>query len=171
MKQVIIINGKPGVGKDTLIDFLRKEFVVCNYSTIDFIKEKALELGWDGIKDTKGRIFLAGLKALVVDYNHNIINTQTRKRYKQFLSDNTYDIMFIHIREPKEIERFIKLVKEETSNIKTLLIRGGRNDIICTESDRNVELYDYDFIYNNNLPLHLAEDDFINWVKNKIIGE
>lgn len=67
---VFIINGAPRVGKDTFIELLQeitKENVV-PYSSIDWVKEKAKNLGWDGVKDTKGRQFLSDIKDACTEY-------------------------------------------------------------------------------------------------------
>ena len=59
-------------------------------------------------------------------------------------SDN--EIMFIHIREPEEIERTVKIFKA-----KTLLVRRiGLANITSNYSDANVEDYNYDYIIENS---------------------
>ena len=67
---VLIINGAPRSGKDTFIDILTMENPgrVIRYSSIDWIKQQALDLGWDGIKDAKGRQFLSDLKNACTNY-------------------------------------------------------------------------------------------------------
>ena len=60
MKKVtIVINGRGGVGKDTLCNLAAKHFKVKNISTITPIKDLAREAGWDGRKDDKARKFLS----------------------------------------------------------------------------------------------------------------
>ena len=56
--------------------------------------------------------------------------------------------MFIHIREPEEIERAVKAF-----GAKTLLVkREGLDNISSNYSDASVENYNYDFvIYNSTL--------------------
>ena len=57
-KIVIIINGRGGVGKDTLCDLAAKHFKIKNISAITPIKEIAQNYGWNGQKDSKSRKFL-----------------------------------------------------------------------------------------------------------------
>ena len=70
----VIINGSGGVGKDLFCNHakivlrsMNKEFF--NYSTVDYVKESAMKLGWNGIKDERGRKFLSDLKAAMTEYN------------------------------------------------------------------------------------------------------
>ena len=49
MKQIIIINGSGGVGKDTFVEFCKKYARVLNISSVDKVKEAANILtGWNG---------------------------------------------------------------------------------------------------------------------------
>lgn len=77
-------------------------------------------------------------------------------------SDN--EIMFIHIREPEEIERAkIKF------NAKTLLIkRESYDNITSNSSDANVENYNYDFVINNSTleNLELEAKNFVDTLRN-----
>ena len=49
-KYVVIINGKGGVGKDTLCDIVSKKYCVNNVSSITPIKQIAQIGGWKGEK-------------------------------------------------------------------------------------------------------------------------
>ena len=54
--RVVIVNGKPGVGKTTFEklarDILGEAFCECR-STVDKVKEIAMYAGWNGEKDEK----------------------------------------------------------------------------------------------------------------------
>lgn len=142
-KNIIIINGTGGSGKDTFVDFCSKYCKVFNFSSIDKIKEVATLMGWDGGKTEKDRKFLADLKALSTDYNDMPFNS-IKEAVDEFRNSDK-EFMFIHIREPYEIER----AKEEFG-AKTLLIKRIGLDIIKSNiSDANVENYDYDFVIEN----------------------
>ena len=62
-KQVFVINGSGGVGKDTFVrlvsvelnNILKRFHTVDNFSSVDKIKEIAREIGWDGQKTEKDR--------------------------------------------------------------------------------------------------------------------
>ena len=157
-KLVLVINGAGGVGKDTLCDFAAKHFKVKNVSSITPIKEIAALCGWDGSKDDKARRFLSDLKALTVAYN-NYPTVWAKERYLGFL-ESDYEIMFLHIREPEEI---VKFVEATGGAAKTLLIRGGARMTKATYgnvSDDGVENYTYDYYFVNDKTLEEAERDF-----------
>ena len=117
---------------------------ILNVSTITPVKEAAKLLGWDELKDEKGRKFLSDLKDLATK-NHDlsykyIYNIIQKEKYK-----NTKAI-FIHCREPSEIGRF-----QKEFNAITLLIKNNRvKTINSNHADRNVENYFYDFVIDNN---------------------
>ncbi len=162
-KKLLIINGAGGVGKDTLCDLGAKHFKVYNTSTIIPIKDIARQCGWDGSKDNKSRKFLSDLKKLCVEYN-DYPTAWALERYKEFLlSDN--DIMFLHIREPEEIEKFVRATGGEA---KTLLIRGGdrmKKSSYGNASDDCVENYTYDYYFVNDKTLDVAEREFAEFLR------
>ena len=145
---IFIINGQGGSGKDTFVK-LCQEFVpdrVINISTVDYIKEVAQYLGWEGGKSEKDRKFLSDLKALSKNYNdlpyqqvRRVISAleERRKRYPR-------PIIFIHCREPEEIQRFVNEYKS-----RTILFYNGARQLTTNDSDKNVNNYKYDFIIDN----------------------
>jgi len=142
MGQVIIINGNAGVGKDTLINFARRRFKIKNISSIDPIKRIARMGGWRD-KDEKGRKLLVDLKELFVKFNDLPTKFLMEEFHKFQQSDKHF--MFVHIREPQEIEKFKSL-----TNAKTLLVTRNsvpKMDCICMRN--NVE-YNYDFEFAND---------------------
>ena len=67
---IVIINGKGGCGKDSLIEGLTKcDWWAYNVSSVDKVKEAGTVLGWDGGKSDKDRKFLHDLKNLSTEYN------------------------------------------------------------------------------------------------------
>ena len=167
-KAVIVINGAGGVGKDTLCDLASKHFKVYNVSSITPIKEIAALCGWDGSKDDKSRKFLADLKSISIEYN-NYPTAWAKARYEEFLlSEN--DVMFLHVREPEEIKKFVLATGGEA---KTLLIRGGSRMTKTSygnAADDSVEQYEYDYYYVNEKTLDVAELEFSSLLE-KIIAE
>ena len=145
-KQIVIINGTGGCGKDTFVSFVSKYKRVYNFSSIDKVKEIAKLIGWNGGKTDKDRKFLSDLKKLTTEYNDMAFDS-IKDAINIF--KNSYDeIMFIHIREPEEIKRAVDAFKAKSLLIK----RDGYDNIMTNESDANVENYDYDYIiYNKSL--------------------
>lgn len=168
-KIVIIINGKGGVGKDTLCNFISLKYCTRNVSSITPILKVAKAGNWNGNKDDKSRKLLSDLKHLFSTYN-DLSFTYLKNQTEEFLTTNE-DVLFVHIREFEEINKYLKYVTEKGLSCKTLLIKRGNNDkTYGNNADDMVERYQYDFIYENNLQLTEAEKDFITFFDNNIIG-
>lgn len=167
-KRVIVINGSGGVGKDTLVELASESFRVYNVSSITPIKEIALQCGWDGSKDDKSRKFLSDLKALCIEYN-DYPTVWAKKKYDEFLNSD-YQLMFLHIREPQEIAKFVKATDGEAL---TLLVRGGERmskSHYGNASDDGVENYEYDYYFMNDKTLSEARVNFTELLR-KILCE
>lgn len=165
-KLVIVINGSAGVGKDTICRLVGKHYSVMNISSVDPIKKIAADNGWDGRKDEKSRKFLADLKQLFVDFN-DLPQKYLIEKYQEFLQGDK-EILFVHIREPKEISKFKSSVGE---SCVTLLVRG-RADTKKewnNSADADVENYQYDFYYLNDKSLDELKKDFIEFFEREIV--
>ena len=157
-KAVLVINGAGGVGKDTLCDLAEKHFKVRNISTITPIKELARMCGWDGSKDDRSRKFLADMKQLTVAYNDFPTNWALNV-FRQFM-ENDEEILFVHIREPEEIAKFINATG---GFAKALLVRGGermKKSHYGNAADDCVENYKYEYYFLNDKSLDEAEAAF-----------
>lgn len=176
---IIIINGKGGSGKDTFVEQANKianeevlaTMVIHNISAIDKIKSAASYLGWDQQKTLKGRKLLADIKLALDEYDEDLITkgliTQCNDLcLKHYLLEHL--LIFVHIREPRNIDKFINIAKESELNNKcklyTLLITNPSTDDITygNEGDDMVSNYKYDFIITN--------DGTIDNLKNKAKG-
>lgn len=169
-KIVIIMNGKGGVGKDTICEIASKFFCVKVVSAITPIKEIAHLAGWNGEKDLKSRKFLSDLKKLLVDFN-NLPNNYLETEYKKFLGEDN-DIMFVHIREGDQIDDFKKKVEIKCI---TMLIESPQQNLFTPQfgnsSDDNVNEYYYDYSYLNCKPLELLSDDFMGFFCSLLVEE
>ena len=165
MKKIVIINGRGGVGKDSLIEKAAESGLeIMNISSIDPIKSLALEAGWNGIKDEKGRKFLSDLKFLCTGYN-NLPQKYCCGKVGEFLRSDD-DIMFIHIREPENIAatKTASIALAETYGVEAevitmLVVRegaGAKGNI----SDDSVENYHYDVIFDNSCALDQSVKTF-----------
>ena len=168
-KAVIIINGAGGVGKDTICDLAAKHFKVRNISSVDPIKEIATFCGWTGVKDDRARKFLHDLKTVTAEYN-DFPTKWALNVFNQFLT-NDEQILFVHIREPWEIEKFVKHSKTAT---KTLLIKPRQElqgKVYGNTSDDDVEKYDYDLVFFNDKPLEVIVPEFIEFISKNIFNK
>ena len=180
MKQIFIINGSGGSGKDSFIEIVDKQFwekcAVANYSSVTKVKEIAKAIGWDGSKTERDRKFLSDLKLLTIEYNDMPMNDM-KKMTNYFMNIHvdipTPRILFLHIREPEEIAKAINEFKEY--NAKAILIkRDSIKHIVSNMADRNVYDYNYDIVINNDGTLEELEEkakcfmnDFLNGVLKK----
>lgn len=163
---VIVINGKGGVGKDTLCDIAGKHYRTRNVSSVAPIKKLASLCGWNGEKDDRSRKFLSDLKALTAEYN-DFPTRWLREQYEEFcISDE--EVMFVHIREGSEIDKFLDATG---GRAVTLLVRGGKrmpDTRYGNDSDDLVEAYKYDYYFTNDLPLDKTEEAFCDLLRNII---
>ena len=167
-KQVFIINGTGGCGKDTFVSLVNKAFKyskfnksnnpVMNFSSVDKVKKIASMIGWNGEKTEKDRKFLSDLKLLTTNYNDMSFNSMKEKVNEFRSSDST--MLFLHVREPIEVER----AKIEFNAKTVLVIRDSVEHITSNMSDENVFNYDYDVVVDNNggiLKLHSKAATFV----------
>ena len=144
MKKVVIINGYNGVGKDTFVDYVGKYRKVMNYSSISAIKDIAILAGWKGSKEEKDRKFLSDLKLLCSSYSDLPMKAMEEK-YKYFLTTNA-EYLFLHIREPQEIE----LAQKKFDAITVLITNERVPQIKSNYADANVYNYIYDYYIDNS---------------------
>lgn len=156
---------------------------ICNIDSAYYIKQIAYKCGWDGSKTEKNRKFLSDLKNLTTQWNDfsfkNICDDIHNKIFYYF--DNNINplfsiensLIFIHVREPKEIKRLVEEFNK-TNNCYTLLIKNPSiSSINSNSADANVEKYHYDFIVNNNddintlktVAYHFCEDILLKNIK------
>ena len=159
-KKVIILNGRGAVGKDTFVDLCNEFCHALHTSSVKPIKELAEEIGWDGTKDEKSRKFLSDLKDLTTEFNDYPFKWLCNA-YQTFISGvDNFDVLFIDIREPQEVER-----AKQTFNAITVLIKNKNVPLIVSNhADKEAENYDYDYIiYNDGTldELRKAAKDFI----------
>ena len=160
-KIVIVINGKAGVGKDTLCDFVIERYHAKKISSITPILKIAMDNGWDGTKDNKSRKFLSDLKRTFIDFN-NLPYNYLIEEYKLFLQSDD-DILFVHIRESDQIQEFISSIKNSCVCATLLIsnINDGEPIVFGNDSDDCVDNFPYDFTYHNTEPIEQAEQDFL----------
>lgn len=153
--KVIVINGMPRSGKDTFVNFCLDELGEYGhaFSTVDFVKEVAKNCGWNGQKTPKDRKFLSDLKDLLTEWNdvpYQQIRSEIAKIYliaEQYGLDHNKFVIFIHCREPEEIQRFV----DEYQAITVLMRRREVEDNPqSNHSDSEVFNYNYDIIIWND---------------------
>ncbi len=178
-KSIIVINGRGGCGKDTLCEIAAKHYRVRNVSSITPIKELASKAGWNGEKTPKARKMLADLKSLFTEYN-DLCNTYILNEARDFLNTDE-QLMFVHIREGSEIDKFItsarklliSLKKDSLCDCETLLVTRNTddysNEALGNAADDCVNDYTYSLRYENCAStLDDLEKDFIKFLSENI---
>ena len=175
MKQVVIINGKGGVGKDFLCNIVGKYYKTKVISVVDEVKRIAETCGWKGEKTPKARKFLSDLKLALENYN-GLPLVSVFEKLNTFIQKDD-EVLFIHMREKNDIEIIKQLVNftgmYKSLSLATLLVERDslKYTIYGNVADDNVNEYVYDYIYKNNCSLDEVESDFIRFFDNNIIGK
>lgn len=154
IRKAIVVNGPGGSGKDTFLDYVlgklwAKGFTASKHSSVDRVKEAAIALGWDGIKNDKGRQFLSDLKKLSTEVYDGPATYMVT-----LMNELDNDFMFFHIREPEEIARFLDGVE---NSIAIIVNRDGI-ELFGNNSDKNVKNHNYNFEVDNNGTLSELEE-------------
>lgn len=171
-KQVFIINGKGGVGKDTFVKMVNGYIGSVNYSSVDYIKYIASKMGWNGEKDAKSRKFLSDLKQLSTEYND--MPYRDILEYISFFFNSMYSdevLLFLHIREPQEIQRVLDFCYKHDIKAHSVLVKNDKIEHIeyGNIADDNVtDNIDYDFVVDNSGSLDDLDNEariFLNHFK------
>ena len=160
MVKVIVINGAGTSGKDTFIDLFTEVCAehgthsVYRFSSVDKVKYFATCMGWDGVKDDKGRRFLSDIKDAMTRYNDapfEYMNSMVNE-LKSY-GENCF--VFFHVREPEEIHKMVSRL-----NASTLFIErpSVKSDSFTNHADKNVENYHYQYhVMNDGTLLDLKD--------------
>ena len=140
-KMIFVINGKAGSGKDTFVEYIdRIGYNAVSISTVDVVKQAATLLGWDGVKTPEARKFLSDLKDLSTQFNE----FPYKDACKRAKSTNC-EYVFIHCREPEEIDK----IKKELNCLSVYIDRDVPG-CDTNHADINVINYKYDIVVDNN---------------------
>jgi hypothetical protein len=174
-KLIIVINGRSGVGKDTLINFTAGKYSVKNVSSVDPIRRIAYTAGWDGVKDAKWRKMMIDVKKALIEYN-DFPTKYLVKECGEFLHDSLKPqrrILFVHIREPEEIIKFrnavAELSRENNFVFKTLLVtRESAYNFKIVQDDELLNLK-YDIVFANDKPIEESGENFLKVIESLIL--
>lgn len=154
MRNLFIINGMPMSGKSTFAEMCC-DFVGpygLNLSTVDLVKDLAKRAGWNGQKTPIERAKLAAFKDCLTQwwdtpFQHVMSQIRCFEYDVRSYGVETPPLIFIHCREPKEIQRFV-----DEQNARTILVRRPVVEIVPQSNTADTQVFeykDYDFtIYN-----------------------
>jgi RNase adaptor protein for sRNA GlmZ degradation len=163
--KVVIINGLSGCGKDTFVNFCKEFCNVDNLSVADNAKKAMQILGWNGEKTPKNRRLLEYLVTFA-DINFDGNYKYIKENIEAINKRNLTDIIFIHSREPENIERFKKTFKA----VSLLIERLDYEPVTKTYTDKRVYHHKYDYIINN-INLEQLKEEAKKFVNNILKGE
>jgi hypothetical protein len=151
-KTVIIINGLPRSGKDTVVELTTKhlerlEWTAAAFSSIDPVRTLLKRMGFLIDRKTEAdRKLLSAVGDAVEEYNS--FKTHQAVRY---VEESNADFVFIHMREPAMITKLTKALLMRVRDVKvaTLFVWNRGEPITSNSADANVHNYTYDLRINN----------------------
>lgn len=168
--KIMILNGKGECGKDTFIELLRKYTSVYHWSSIDTIKDIAINyFDWDGKKDLAGRKLLSDLKLAAVAYN-DMPHTEFKNKV-QIAEGIGAKLMVAVIRDIPEIIKALEDPELNEYEIKTVLIqRNEVNKTFNNSADDDVENFIYDYYISNNSTIKELEESAFTLINSMGVG-
>lgn len=168
--RIFIVNGTGGSGKTTFEKMVENIAKQNNYnikivSTIDYVKQIAKTIGWDGGKALNDRRFLSDLKDALTRWK-DIPYQKIKETLEAFMLEQEVDAVFVDCREPEEIKRFVN-----DYNAITILVQRGSAIIYGNHADDNVNNYQYDIIIDNSRGLDELNQEAQLFVETWIEGE
>ena len=103
------------------------------------------------------------MKLLSTGYN-NYPYEYIRTNIEQFEHDRSLGVMFIHVREPEEIEK----LKKEFGCLTLLITNINKKGISSNMADANVENYEYNYVVHNDGDLMELKSKAIEFIKSII---
>lgn len=170
---VVIINGRGGVGKDSLVFMVQYHMYfhnlqIGNYSSVTPAKKAAKILGWDGEKGEKGRQFLSDLK----DMSTRLYNGPIEYMLSCIKRNSHIEkIMFFHVREPEEIAIFQTYLDDLGIENYSLLVRRDGLTSYGNHADMRVEEFEYDIIIHNDGMLQDLDTEAIKLIRKLVFTE
>lgn len=155
MRKVIIMNGCGGSGKDTFVNYCKEASskAIYKFSIIDWVKEKAELLGWDGGKTDKDRKFLSDLNDTLAawrDLPYKMTLGEISACFDDERWDGGVDIVFVDIREPNIIDRLKEdIPKNFEAEVVTVLVDREIERTYGNHADDQVYDYLYDYVIKN----------------------
>lgn len=157
--RICIMNGRGASGKTTFEKMVQSiaaeqgKYIEI-ISTIDYVKNIARMLGWDGGKTNEDRRFLSDLKDALTRWK-DIPYQKMVTTIKNLEAGNKVDLLFIDCREPKEIQRFVN----DYNALTVIVQRGEFIQLMGNHADDEVMNYQYDITIDNSRGLKELQEE------------
>ncbi|AZO29309.1 hypothetical protein [Mesorhizobium sp. M1B.F.Ca.ET.045.04.1.1] len=156
-KLVVVVNGHPRSGKDTVVNGLSevlKEFgwLTGAISSIDPIRNVLRGLGIPVDKKTTAeRDLLANMKACLEGYDNWVTRSCVSSALARLdIGYSGKDVIFLHVREPAAIALTKELLPDSVEFLTIFVDRAAAEQVSTNAADANVENYPYDISLGNN---------------------
>lgn len=169
---MVVINGVSNSGKDSFCKLCGDFVYSKSLSTVDIVRRAAKLFGLDDTKNkVEDRNFMGELKQLVNKYDNHSFK-YIKKQYESFKDHANYAftedefIVFVHSREPKEIEEF----KQQFGATTLLFLNPNIIPNLNNIPDKEVMNYKYDRIIINDGTLDDLKEKALNFTEELING-
>ena len=182
MDKIIVINGKGGIGKDTLIEALKNAaphyIHVSNVSSITPIVTAVDSTGIVKYGKTNAyRKLLSDMKTAIdeyyfaeegVAYTTDYLNKKVIQwKHLCEFGKASHHVLFVHIREPEMIQTFVTAHPDAI----TLLVKSERaKEEYGNPADDLVESYKYDHVFEANESREEEAKRFCDLIEKILIG-
>ena len=172
MKPIVILtNGYPQSGKDTISEFAQEKYInIVKHSVVDLPKEFARKMGWDGSKTDANRLMLSELKDFydkhfdgsrkdVSNLIKSVALSNDQIMYFRLYED--LDIfIFIDAREPSDIKMIKSICKSKGIKFYSVFVdREECQRSYGNHADDGVTNYIYDYYISNNDSLDMFKEN------------
>ena len=159
----LCISGKATSGKTTAAQIICEEFLAESFAFGDGVKRVALELGWGGKKDARGRKLLQDIGRVGREYNKDLWVNKSIQEAKSLAPWSTDAIcIFSDCRYPNEIAQ----VKQEMYNVITMRVERDGVKLLKDDSETSLDNYgSWDIVVENNGSLEEFRSKIVEVIK------
>ena len=144
-------------------------------SIVDYVKEQATKIGWQGNKQLEDRRFISDLKDALTRYNDSPYNEIVRRIfacviYSGIETNHGDFLIFADMREYQDMSRFYNEYKSKT--VRVFIERKDCEPDQTNHADLNVLNNEYDYFIDNNgsvEQLKQSAKTFIEDILNKCV--
>lgn len=169
---VIIVNGQPGAGKDSLIEMMNLQLknnrlLVMQHSSIDIVRHNLhhFNVDIDG-KTQADRDLLSNIGDLL-EAHSNVRSNECNEKIWECVKGVRPAVLFLHIREPAMIKKVMDAFINQSgvTFVRVQVVSDRALDIQSNASDANTHLMDYDITVNNSGTRGALYDEATNVIR------